>query len=675
MATAGSIVIDLLMKTGAFETDSKRAEARMKEIGKTARQVGYVIGAGMAAGAAALAMMTRNAMEQASQIDRLSLVANTSAETFQRWAAGASMVGIEQDKLADILKDTQDKVGDFIQTGGGAMADFFEQIAPRVGVTAEQFRKLSGPDALQLYVSSLEKANLSQADMVFYMEAIASDSTMLLPLLRDGGAAMAEYGDEAERLGAIMGEDMLNAAAAAREEFARLDMIKKGLTNRIVAELLPSLSSLTGELTDTAKGAEFLDWAATAASTGIKLLASAGVIVGGVFKTVGEYIGGAAATMMTFLSGDFAGAMELRADLWEDIKANASGTVDAVKKIWDDAEPPSARPLATAARADGQLATGFVKDAGKKALSEAEKAAQKIEAVLAGLRKDVATFGMTDAERKLFDLGEMGATDAQKAEAKASLDRVAALEREEEARKAVADAVREQVEADLQYKDSIEAILSDMAFELELVKMTNAEREVAIALRYANADAASEEGKMIAESVRQIREASQAQGDLVGLMDEVRGAGKELFTDIVSGADPLQAVGDALDRVHQKILGMIAERLMDQLFGQSGDSGGGMFGNVVSGIFSGMFGGAKAGGGDTIGGRAYLVGEQGPELFVPRTMGRVLNADQLAVGGGGMSFQQVNNTTIAGRPDRRTPEQIARANGRAASSAISRTAR
>ena len=675
MATAGSIVIDLLMKTGAFETDSKRAEARMKEIGKTARQVGYVIGAGMAAGAAALAMMTRNAMEQASQIDRLSLVANTSAETFQRWAAGASMVGIEQDKLADILKDTQDKVGDFIQTGGGAMADFFEQIAPRVGVTAEQFRKLSGPDALQLYVSSLEKANLSQADMVFYMEAIASDSTMLLPLLRDGGAAMAEYGDEAERLGAIMGEDMLNAAAAAREEFARLDMIKKGLTNRIVAELLPSLSSLTGELTETAKGAEFLDWAATAASTGIKLLASAGVIVGGVFKTVGEYIGGAAATMMTFLSGDFAGAMELRADLWEDIKANASGTVDAVNKIWEDAEPPKARPLSAAARADGQLATGFVKDAGKKALSEAEKAAQKIEAVLAGLRKDVATFGMTDAERKLFDLGEMGATDAQKAEAKASLDRVAALEREEEARKAVADAVREQVEADLQYKDSIEAILSDMAFELELVKMTNAEREVAIALRYANADAASEEGKMIAESVRQIREASQAQGDLVGLMDEVRGAGKELFTDIVSGADPLQAVGDALDRIHQKILGMIAERLMDQLFGQSGDSGGGMFGNVVSGIFSGMFGGAKAGGGDTIGGRAYLVGEQGPELFVPRTMGRVLNADQLTVGGGGMSFQQVNNTTIAGRPDRRTPEQIARANGRAASSAISRTAR
>ena len=63
------------------------------------------------------------------------------------------------------------------------MADFFENIAPQVGVTADQFRKLNGADALQLYVSSLQKANVSQNDMTFYLEAIASDASYLLPLL------------------------------------------------------------------------------------------------------------------------------------------------------------------------------------------------------------------------------------------------------------------------------------------------------------------------------------------------------------------------------------------------------------------------------------------------------------------------------------------------------------
>lgn len=41
MATAGSIVVDLLMKTGSFETDaqraSKTAEKRFKEIEKQAK--------------------------------------------------------------------------------------------------------------------------------------------------------------------------------------------------------------------------------------------------------------------------------------------------------------------------------------------------------------------------------------------------------------------------------------------------------------------------------------------------------------------------------------------------------------------------------------------------------------------------------------------------------------
>ena len=73
------------------------------------------------------------------------------------------------------------------------MLDFFEQIAPKVGVTAEAFEQLSGPDALQLYVSSLEKANLSQEQMTFYMEALASDSTMLLPLIRNNAAGMNEF--------------------------------------------------------------------------------------------------------------------------------------------------------------------------------------------------------------------------------------------------------------------------------------------------------------------------------------------------------------------------------------------------------------------------------------------------------------------------------------------------
>jgi len=93
-------------------------------------------------------------------------VANAAPEAFQRWAAGARTAGIGQEKLADILKDVNDRVGDFLTTGGGPIADFFEQVAPKVGVTAEAFARLSGPAALQFYVDTL---GLGQQEMTFHL--------------------------------------------------------------------------------------------------------------------------------------------------------------------------------------------------------------------------------------------------------------------------------------------------------------------------------------------------------------------------------------------------------------------------------------------------------------------------------------------------------------------------
>ncbi|UNI12457.1 hypothetical protein L2M54_05980 [Acinetobacter baumannii] len=54
-------------------------------------------------------------------------------------------------------------------------------------MTIQQFQKLSGPQALQLFYNSLEKAGASTNDMKFYMEAIISDSSLLIPLLEKNG--------------------------------------------------------------------------------------------------------------------------------------------------------------------------------------------------------------------------------------------------------------------------------------------------------------------------------------------------------------------------------------------------------------------------------------------------------------------------------------------------------
>ncbi len=266
----GTLTIDLVAKIGGFTQGMSKAEREAdkssrnikrklnqsaKEVGDAWAGISKVLAASFAGISVAsvtskmigIAKETANA---AAEVKNLSALSNASTQDFQRMAHGAETVGISAEKLADIFKDVQDKAGDFAQTGGGGMADFFENIAPKVGVTVDQFRRLSGPEALQLYVSSLEKANLSQQDMTFYMEAIASDSTALLPLLQDNGRAWRELGDEAQRYGVILSDEAIAAAEAYREETRKLDASMAGLRVEISEELLPVLTDMNRSLTD-----------------------------------------------------------------------------------------------------------------------------------------------------------------------------------------------------------------------------------------------------------------------------------------------------------------------------------------------------------------------------------------------------------------------------------------
>jgi hypothetical protein len=209
--------------------DLKNTTKSFDALGRAARTLGPIL-------AAAFSVQTITSLTRsAAEIGKLADVAGTGVVEFQRFAVGAKTVGFEMDKTADIIKDMNDRIGDFVSTGGGPMKDFFENIAPAVGVTAQEFMKLSGPQALQLYVSSLEKANLNQAEMTFYMEALASDSTALLPLLRNNGTEMRKLGDEAQRAGRILDQDAVDAARDLEREAGELaDTIKMALTEAIL---------------------------------------------------------------------------------------------------------------------------------------------------------------------------------------------------------------------------------------------------------------------------------------------------------------------------------------------------------------------------------------------------------------------------------------------------------
>lgn len=215
---------DVNLKFSLDSSGIKKGLARtQKNIANFSKSAGASFAAafGGAAITAAVTSLGRNAMRTASEIKDLAQISGASTTEFQKQAQAARTVNIEQEKLADIFKDTNDKIGDFLQTGGGPLKDFFENIAPKVGATAEEFIGLSGPQALQRYFTYLEKANLSQQEMTFQMEAIANDATRLIPLLQAGGDGFKRLGEEAAEAGRVMDEATIEALDRANERIDR----------------------------------------------------------------------------------------------------------------------------------------------------------------------------------------------------------------------------------------------------------------------------------------------------------------------------------------------------------------------------------------------------------------------------------------------------------------------
>jgi len=309
---------------------SRVSVSALREATDSIAKLGAAAGVTAAGGLLAL---TKSAAATSKEIINLSNVSNASAEEFQKYAFAAKSLGVEQEKLADIFKDVNDKVGDFLTTGGGPLVDFFEQIAPRVGVTADAFRNLSGPQALELFFSSLEKANLSQAEMTFHLEAMASDLTLLQPLLQNNASLLREQSAEAEKFGLILSDFDLAQLKETEEAFAVMAAQAEAAKNVIAAEFAPILNELLarfGELTES--GFDLGEKVSEAFEKSAKAVAFVGDAIHGV-RVVFKGVEVAAVGFGAAVTTAFAATSNVVAGFLDDIIVNVNNVISAMNNL------------------------------------------------------------------------------------------------------------------------------------------------------------------------------------------------------------------------------------------------------------------------------------------------------------------------------------------------------
>lgn len=242
-----------------LDADTARFEQKMKaapvvatqsfeKISARAKVMAGVVATAALAGAGAVISYTQEQAKAAQELQRFAYLAQATPQEFQKMALGAQMMGIEQDKLSDIMKDWNERFGDFLTSGAGPLVDFMEQVAVKTegGAAgaqklAKELSDLSGPESMGLFVKKMEEVNLSQDQMSFLMESMASDSTQLLPILKDNAEGMRLWGEAAEDAGIILDEKTIKSANQMQVQTKMLDMQIQGLKIQFTSALLPAL--------------------------------------------------------------------------------------------------------------------------------------------------------------------------------------------------------------------------------------------------------------------------------------------------------------------------------------------------------------------------------------------------------------------------------------------------
>ena len=128
---SGSIVVDLLLKTGSFETDTGRAEKRLKQLKKEAEDLGKKLGIAFAVVGAASVALVKNAIDAADAIDDLSQKTGIAAEELSALAYAADIEGVS-DALGGSLVRLSKNISDAAR-GTGEAVEGFRALGIKIG--------------------------------------------------------------------------------------------------------------------------------------------------------------------------------------------------------------------------------------------------------------------------------------------------------------------------------------------------------------------------------------------------------------------------------------------------------------------------------------------------------------------------------------------------------------
>lgn len=344
----------------ATEQDLKKAEDELKNFGSVAKQQTIAAGqsmkdfgnkvqnvgkqlskiSGVAAGAlTALGGIAAKSLQGADELDTLAQKTGVSTDELQKWSYASELVDVDISTMTGAMAK--------MKKGMGSGSKVFEELGIATKDADGNFR--SATDVFYDSLKALSKIDNETERDIKAMELFGKSADELAGIIDDGGAALQQYGQEAENMGLIMDTETIGRLNEANDTVdklkANMGMSFAQLGATLMETFGPALEKVAGFIEQLTE--KIRNLSPEQAEMIVKILAIV-AIVGPLVTVIGGIISGIG-TLLTIIPLLFspiglvvaaiAAVIAIGVTLykhWDEVKAWAQQTAENIANAWNN---------------------------------------------------------------------------------------------------------------------------------------------------------------------------------------------------------------------------------------------------------------------------------------------------------------------------------------------------
>lgn len=284
MQTIGSVIIDVKSDTSKLVSGMEKAERKVEQTTKAMKNA--IIGVATAylsfEGVSAFSGMIKDTIDTADSLSKVAEKLGTTTEELSRlqYAAGFADVSISQ--LDSAMSAMIRRTGNFKKDGTGAAAKSMDELGISVSFAKKNFTDTN--TTFNILIDRLSKVEDKTLRTKLAQDLFSKSAASVVLLAKEGTEELTRLGDQGERLGAIITNEMAQGAGEFNDNLQNVQMTLDGIKVSLASDLLPGMVELSKHL-DKFENTEVLQNSAkqftsaliTASSAGIRFINGMGI--------------------------------------------------------------------------------------------------------------------------------------------------------------------------------------------------------------------------------------------------------------------------------------------------------------------------------------------------------------------------------------------------------------